>query len=127
MLALDRIFATRIAATPQALDSAAWPDGALVLRLAPDEALVTPMLADFHLSDPHAIVVSDSGFAGAWLAAAEALEVLQRCCEWQLPGHRPAFAQGAVAGIPAKLWFEEDRVFFLVPAPFAHDFQERVS
>ena len=127
MLALDRISATRIAATPEALDSAAWPDGALVLRLAPDEVLVTPMLAGFHLSDPHAIIVSESGFAGAWLAAAEAVEVLQRCCEWQLPTRRPAFAQGAVAGIPAKLWFETDRVLFLVPAPYAHDFAERVS
>jgi hypothetical protein len=44
-----------------------------------------------------------------------------------LPTARPAFAQGAVANIPLKLWFEHDRVLFIVQSPFAADFEERMK
>jgi hypothetical protein len=125
--ALERLNATRIVATPAALDAAAWPQGALVLRIAPDEAIVTADVGqDLILPhDPHAIVVRETGFAAAWVAADEALAFLERSCEWELPGERPAFAQGAVAGLPVKLWLERDRVLFIVHAPFAVDLEER--
>ena len=126
MPALNRIPATRIVATPAALDAAVWPDGALVFRIAPDEVLVTPPLSAVTLDDPHAIVVSEGGFAGTWMAVDEALAVLERHCEWELPSERPAFAQGTVAGIPAKVWLEKDRVLFLVPTPFVSDLEERL-
>ena len=128
MPALEQLSATRIVATPAALDAAAWPQGALVLRTAPDEALVTPVVGqDLILPhDPHAIVARETGFAAAWVAADEALEFLERSCEWELPFERPAFAQGAVAGLPLKLWLERDRVLFIVPAPFAADLEERM-
>jgi hypothetical protein len=125
MLALKQISATHIVAAPAALDKAVWPAEAIVLRFATDEALVTPSVDALSLDDPHAIVVPDSGYAGAWLAADEALAFLERTCEWELPSHRPAFAQGAVAGIATKLWLEQDRVLFVVPAPFVEDFAER--
>ena len=124
---LKRISATRIVALPAALDAATWPDEALAFRLAPDEMLVTATVTSDMIDDPYAIVVPDAGFAGAWLPAEEALERLERTCEWELPRQRPAFAQGAVAGLPVKLWLEEERVLMMVPAPYAHDLKERMA
>ncbi|MBA3357269.1 MAG: hypothetical protein H0U18_15285 [Pyrinomonadaceae bacterium] len=118
---------TRIVATPAALDTAVWPQDALALRLAPDEVFVTPAITADIVDDQHAIVAPDAGFAGAWIVPDEALEFLQRSCEWELPLERPAFAQGAVAGLPVKLWLEDDRVLFLVPAPYATDLEERMA
>ena len=119
--------ATRIVAAQAALDAAAWPEGALVLRLAPDEALVFLNLTEVAVADLHAIIVHEGGFRGAWVATEAALAFLERACVWELPGTRPAFAQGAVANIPVKLWLETERVLFLVPAPFAVDLQDRMA
>ena len=126
MPALNRIPITHIVATPTALDAVQLPDGRLSFRIAADELLITPPAPDTTVDDPHAIVVPDSGFAGVWLPADEALKFLERECEWELPHERPAFAQGAVAGIATKLWLEHDRVLIIVPAPFAADFEERM-
>jgi hypothetical protein len=123
---LNRISATRIVATPAALDAATWPAEALVLRFAPDEVFITPPAEQVSLTDPHTIVIAEGGYAGLWLSATEALDFLERACEWELPSERPAFAQGAVAGIPAKLWLETERVLFIIPAPYAADFEERL-
>jgi hypothetical protein len=123
--ALSRLSAARIVASAQALDSAPWPEGTQVLRIAQDEVLAIPDPGNVQLSDPDAIVEADPGFAGVWWPSAEALEFLSRTCEWELPARRPAFAQGAVAGIPAKIWFEPERVLIIVPAPYAFDFEER--
>ena len=79
------------------------------------------------LSDPHAIIVPEAGFAGAWLPIDEAMAFLSRECEWELPHERPTFAQGAVAGLAMKLWFEHDRVLIIVPAPFAHELEDRLQ
>lgn len=125
MLALNRLAVTHIVATPTALDQAAWPPETLVLRIAPDEVLLLPAADGLDLADPHAIVVADSGYAGAWVAAPEALAFLERACEWELPSQRPALAQGAVAGIAVKLWLEEERILFVLSAPYSEDFTER--
>ena len=127
MHVLNRIEGTRIVATPAALASAQWPSGVLVLCLAADEVFVTAPVAAAAIADPHAIVAPDGGFAGVWLPTAEALDFLERTCEWELPHTRPAFAQGMVAGLAVKLWLEEDRVLFLVPAPFATELAERIA
>lgn len=126
MHALNRIGGTRIVATPAALDTAHWPSDALVLRLAADEVFVTAAVTAAAIADPHAIVAPDGGFAGVWLPTAEALDFLERTCEWEIPHDRPAFAQGMVAGLAVKLWLEEDRVLFVVPAPFATELAERM-
>ena len=133
MPALDPIPATRIVAAPAALDGARWPTGSLPLRTAPDEVLLVhpsldPVrLSDAHpLTDPHAIITPEGSFMGLWLPMAEALAFLERACMWELPAARPAFAQGAVANVPVKLWFEHDRVLFIVQSPFAADFEERL-
>lgn len=126
MHVLNRIVGTRIVATPAALDSAQWPGEALVFRLAPDDVFVTAPVTAAAIADAHAIVSAEGGFAGIWLPTAEALDFLERTCEWELPHTRPAFAQGMVAGLAVKLWLEEDRVLFVVPAPFATELAERM-
>lgn len=121
------ISGTRIVALPAALDSLNLSSGSLLLRLAADEAFVTASVDPESVGDRHALVVPDGGFAGVWLSAPEAMNFLERSCEWELPKQRPAFAQGMVAGIATKLWIEQDRVFFVVPTPFAYDFSERIG
>jgi hypothetical protein len=128
---LSRIPGIRIVATPAALDALVTPDDTLILRLAPDEALIVredlgAPVAQPEVDDEHAIVEPDAGFAGAWWPIADATRRLERTCEWELPTMRPALAQGAVAEIPAKLWLEEERVLVLVPAPLQADFEERM-
>jgi hypothetical protein len=107
------------------LDAIVWGD-AIVLRVAPDEALALTSVAP-EISDPHAIVRLDAGYAGLWLTTDEASAFLSRCCEWEPPTGRPAIAQGAVAGLPVKLWFEQNRVLVLVPANYAIDLEERIA
>ena len=121
---LERMSARRIVARPDSLDAATFPDETLVLRLAADEVLLIPD-GDVKLDDPHALELSESGFAGVWLEPEVVLNFLERTCTWQLPSERPAFAQGAVAELPVKLYFEEDRVLILTSAPYAAEFEER--
>lgn len=125
---LERLAATRISASPAALDAATWPAGAIVMRTAPDEILVTAVVAAsaITINDAHAIVEAETSLCAVWMTMPAALECLARECAWELPLARPAFAQGAVAGLPVKLWFEQDRVLFVVPEPFATDFAERL-
>ena len=123
--------AARVAAAPAALDDLLerppWPAEALALRLAPDELLV-PVGPDFNVpGDPHAIVERETGFSYVCLDPADADRFLDRECHWERPSTRPAFAQGTVAGIPVKLWFETERTLILAPAPFAAAFQRRLS
>jgi glycine cleavage system aminomethyltransferase T len=123
--------ATRVVAAPAALDAltadAPWRGDALALRLAPDELLVTA-LPDFKVADdPYAIVERETGFSCIWLDATDAERFLDLECDWERPAARPALAQGEVAGIPVKLWFETERTLLLAPAPFAAAFQRRLS
>jgi hypothetical protein len=113
-------------AKPSALDVAVWTTCTIAMRIAPDEMLVVSGPVPELSGDPHAIVEPDAGFFRMWIPIAKARALLARTCEWELPGHTPAFAQGSVAGLPVKLWFEAERVLFLVPAPYAHDFEERL-
>lgn len=125
-MTLETLPFTRIVATPAALDAATWPAEALAFRTAADEVLLLssapPMLAD-----PHAIIVPDGGFVGAWLPAETVQAICEQHCEWALPTTRPVFVQGAVAGIAAKLWLEAERGLLIVPAAYGHDFAERTG
>ena len=124
---LKRLPATRIVANPESLDEITWPDEALVLRFASDEALILPPMGAVPISDPHAIIIADGGFAGVWVAADEAMAFLERACEWELPEERPSLAQGSVAGVATKVWLETDKVLFVVQAPYASEFEERLG
>lgn len=132
--AFERLPATRLVSTEQAIEkllvSPRWSSKVVVLRFAADEALLLggqeqarTIIGEL---DPHAIVINDHSFAGAWFSEEEAADLLQRHCEWQPPAGRPAYAQGAVAGIPTKLWFAEDgRVLVVVQTVYLADFEER--
>ena len=124
---LKRMPATRIVANPTSLDEIVWSDEALVLRTAPDEVVVIPPMGSVPVSDPHAIIIADGGFAGVWVDADEALAFLARACEWELPGERPSLAQGSVAGVATKVWLDTDKVLFMVQAPYAAEFAERMG
>ncbi len=126
MKPMERLAATRISASPSALDAATWPAGAIVLRTAPDEVIVTAVVAPSVVNDPHAIVEPETSLCAVWMTIPAARDYLARECDWELPAARPAFAQGAIAGLPVKLWFEDDRVLFVVPGPFAADFMKRL-
>ena len=132
MRVLERIAGTRIVARPEAIDATAWPDGTVALRLAPDEVFVTSAIDAATITDPHAIVEPETGFAGVWLDRRTAIDFLHRECDWELPGmgrgesEAPAFSQGLVAGLPLKIWFERDRVWLIVAAPFGEDLMERL-
>ena len=120
---LERLEATRVVANPEALDRCRWPD--LALRLAEDEALALGRLDPEQVDCEHAILLHDSGWAGAWLDTQELLDRLVRTCRWPVPLERPTFVQGAVAQIPAKIWLDSERSLVVVPAAYAADFEER--
>ena len=135
MHVLNRMVGTRIVSTPEAIKkimAAQWPDQAILLRFAEDELFVTPPIkngeAAIQQVDPHAIVVREGSFSGVWIEIAEATSILERSCEWEWPNLKqgPAFAQGMVAGLPTKLYFEEEKVLFLVSTPYAHEMEERL-
>ncbi len=126
MLELNRFAITRIVAIPAALDMLAVAADSIVLRTAPDEVMVLPA-ADIAVDDAHAIVVAENSWSGVWLETAELAHILLHHCEWQLPAVRPAFAQGAIADIPAKLWLETDRALLLIPSPYVTEFNTNLS
>jgi hypothetical protein len=120
---LRPVRATRVVAAPAALDGAALPAGAVVLRLAPDEALVLgdgPITVD----DPHALVASDHGWSVAVLTWPEAQRHVLSHVEWPVPER--GLAQGRVAGVPAKLWLEADRVLLVAATSHADELTERL-
>ena len=97
---LEPLPGLRVVADPVALDAARWVGTEVtVLRFAPDDAFAIGATG-VDLADAHAIVEPDAGFSGAWLP----LDAVARHIEWPLPSERPALAQGAVAGVPAKVF-----------------------
>jgi hypothetical protein len=123
----ERVSLTHIVARSGTLDSAVWPTGAIVMRVAPDEVLAISSAPPKLSGDSYALQLEDYGFAGLWLDRVEAIDFLSRCCEWNLPEEFPAFRQGAVAGLPAKVWFDRDRVLVIVPAAYAEELKERMQ
>jgi hypothetical protein len=99
----------RVVADPLAVDAATWHgDGpVIVLRLASDDAFGIGA-EGVDVDDAHAIVVREDGFVGRLFAALEFERDVLPHIEWSLPSGRPALAQGAVAGVPAKVWFMAD-------------------
>lgn len=143
MLVLETLFGTRINALPAALDAAAWGPNTIAMRISADDLFVyndmsspKDVSVDTILAlDEHAIIESETGFCGGWLAPNQ-LEQVLRQIEWTLPTHRPALAQGFIAGVPAKLWltdtvpqFGHDTVtaFLLCGRPNVADLLERLG
>jgi hypothetical protein len=101
-----------------------------VFRVAPDEAFIYSEAGELRLpklSDEHAIITQDSSLAGIWLNQKEAHTFLEHECLWELPKTRPAFAQGTIAHLPAKLYFEQERVLVITSAVYALDLAKRLD
>ena len=130
MPALERLRGLRVVADPAALDAARWTGvDVLALRLAPDDTLAIGATG-VELEDDHAIVEDERGYVGAWCGLAE----VARHAEWSLPTVRPALAQGAIAGVPAKVWLPggeggdgADRVFLVVTNAASATLAERLG
>jgi hypothetical protein len=122
----EALRATRFVAAPAALDAQPWFDDFVTLRLAPDDLLVIhPGSMIVALEDEPIIQEKESGFVGWWLTPEE-LEHVVTHVDWPLPADRPALAQGLIAGVPAKLWLDEDRALLLCAAAYAHELEERL-
>ncbi len=130
MRALEAMPGLRVVATPAGLDGASWGERSIVLRFAPDALFVIDAaegaLAD-GLPDEHAIVEPETGFVGAWLTLDELRELVEEHVDWSPPVARPVLAQGLIAGVPAKLWLEDDRALLLCAAAYAHELAERLG
>jgi hypothetical protein len=125
----------RVVADPSTIDAISVATAARsavsVLRFAPDEIFVLgaadvtslAALIQEHLHDPHAIIEDETGFVAVTVDEA----VVARHAEWPLP---PAggFAQGAIAGVPAKLtWLPGGRARIVTHAAYVADLLDRLT
>jgi hypothetical protein len=119
----DQLHGLRVVATPAALDAVELPDGATMLRIAPDDAIVAGA-ATLTLDDPFAIVEPEYAFVQWRLTPAE-FEPVTNHIEWPIPdiGH---LGQGLIAGVPAKVLIATDHVLLVVSAGLAHELSERL-
>lgn len=122
----------RVVASPEAIDRAVWHDEGpeefepLVVRLAPDDAFAIGATG-VEVDDPHAIVEHEVGFIALMFPADEVVDVVVPRLEWPAPMERPAFAQGAIAGVPAKLYLDSTgAAIVLVLASYLDDLLARL-
>jgi hypothetical protein len=135
----DPLHGLRIVAKPAAIDAAfeaTVRSGAILIRIAPDDAFVIGA-TDVHLDDAHAIVEPESAFVGWWLTADEVEVFVAPHVEWGLPrpqSGQTQLAQGLVAGLPMKLWFADPtdasadgpHVLLIVSRGLVHEAQARL-
>ena len=103
----------RVVASPEAIDSAEWQDAGpgpeqfepLILRFAPDEAFAIGATG-VRLDDPDAITEAEVGYVAMMFPVDEFIDFVLPRIEWPAPVTRPAFAQGSIAGVPAKLYID---------------------
>jgi hypothetical protein len=116
----------RVVSTPAALDAATWTGDVRVLRIAADEVLAIGAVGAI-VDDPHAIVELETAFVGWRLTHDEFAAHVARLVEWPLPTARPALGQGLVAGLPLKLWFENDHVLVIASRGLVHEVVDRLG
>jgi hypothetical protein len=113
----------RVVARPAALDSVAPGADGLVLRIAPDDAIVTGT-APLTVDDPFAIVEPEYTFV-LWKLTPAEFAGIRRHIEWPLPTSGQ-LGQGLIAGVPAKILIASDHVLLVVSAGLAHEMLERL-
>jgi hypothetical protein len=116
----------RLVATPAAIDGAVLPADAVILRIAPDDALVVGA-GPIVVTDDHAIIEPDTGWSAMRVSEERALAVLVHHAAWKPPADRPVLVQGMVAGLAAKVYLDGDRSMLIVATPFAAELEERLS
>ncbi len=112
----------RIVGEPAHLDALieALPAAVTGLRFAPDEAL---LIGGGAYSFGDAIVEDEVGF----VAVTVDRDVVARHTEWPLPAAGQV-AQGAIAGVPAKLaWLPDGRAWVVTQAAYLADLLERLT
>jgi hypothetical protein len=112
----------RVVAKPSAVDAIEVPDGAAMLRIAPDDAIVTDV-ATLAIDDPFAIIEPEYTFVHWRLTRAE-FEGITHHIEWPLPAVGQ-LGQGLIAGVPAKIVIASDHVLLVVSAGLAHEAMDR--
>ena len=128
MLVCEPLAGWRVIADPDALDTTAWPAGSHVVRISPDDVFLIGTAEPTVFADRHAIITPEFGFSGAVLSAAQTNDVALHHIEWQLPRHRPAVAQGQIAGVPAKLVLHTDgSALLLVASAARHELEDRLA
>jgi len=122
----------RVVASPEAIARAVWHDEGpdefepLVVRLAPDDAFAIGATG-VEVDDPHAIVEHEVGYIALMFPADEFVDVVVPRLDWPAPIERPAFAQGAIAGVPAKLYLDSTgAAIVLVLASYLDDLLARL-
>ena len=99
------------------------PHGSTLLRIAPDDAIVTGA-ATLTVDDPFAIIEPEYAFVHWRLTPAEFAGVIDHI-EWPLPADGQ-LGQGLIAGVPAKIVITSDDVLLVVSAGLAHELAERL-
>lgn len=123
MRAPELLSGLRVVAKPAAIDAAALPAGATMMRIAPDDAIVVGA-ATLTVDDPFAIVEPEYAFVHWRLTPAE-FEGVTHHIEWSLP-MAGQLGQGLIAGVPAKILIADDHVLLIVSAGLAHEISERL-
>ena len=126
MRAPEPLTGLRVVAKPAALDAIAVSGGSAtwtVLRIAPDDAIVTGT-AHLTVDDPFAIVEPEYAFVHWRLTTAE-FEEITRHIEWPLPA-AGRLGQGLISGVPAKVFIASDHVMLIVSASLADELSERL-
>ncbi len=123
MRAPELLHGLRVVAKPAALDAAELPDGATMLRIAPDDAIVAGA-ATLTLDDPFAITEPEYAFVH-WRLTPEEFDEVTDHIEWPLPA-AGQLGQGLIAGVPAKILVSSDHVLLIVSAGLAHELLERL-
>jgi hypothetical protein len=113
----------RVVAKPAAIDGAALPAGATMLRIAPDDAIVAGA-ATLTIDDAFAIIEPEYAFVYWKLTPAE-FESVTHHIEWSLPAIGE-LGQGLIAGVPAKILVTADHVLLVVSAGLAHELTDRL-
>ena len=99
-----------------------------MVRISPDDVFLIGEAEPTVPDDPHAIIAIERGFAAARLSADDVERIALHHIEWMLPHHRPALAQGQIAGVPAKLVLHADgSALILVGCAARHELEDRLS
>jgi hypothetical protein len=113
----------RVVAKPAAIDAILMPADGVMLRIAPDDAIVVGAVA-LTVDDPFAIIEPEYAFVHWRLTPAEFAPVTDHI-EWPLPA-LGLLGQGLIAGVPAKIIIGPNDVLLVVSAGLAHDLAERL-
>ena len=124
----------RVVASPESIDEAEWQDAGpgpdefepLILRFAPDEAFAVGATG-VHIDDPDAITEPEVGFSAVMFPVDEFIDVVLPKIEWPVPPTRPAYCQGSIAGVPAKVYIDSTgAATVFVASAYLDDFLSRL-